>query len=48
MDFVYTLIIVIVVLAITIGILYAIRKNYISSKDLEIILIYLNFNNLNN
>ncbi|MDY3777780.1 MAG: hypothetical protein SOZ53_02840 [Candidatus Onthovivens sp.] len=48
MDFVYTLIIVIAVLAITIGVLYTIRKNYISSKDLEIIPTYLNFNNLNN
>ena len=37
MDFVYALIIVVAVLAIAIGVLYAVRKNYISSKDLEII-----------
>ena len=37
MEFVYTLLIVVAVLAIAIGVMFLVKKNYINTKDLETI-----------
>ena len=37
MDFLYALLIVVVVLAIAAGVMYIVKKNYITTEDLEII-----------
>lgn len=37
MDFIYALLIVVAVLAIAVGVMYLVKKNYISTKDLETI-----------
>lgn len=37
MDFIYALLIVVAVLAIAVGVMYLVKKNYINTKDLETI-----------